>query len=244
MFRLLPVVLSLAFVVGVVALAMTSAFEGDALNDLSSRPTPTLPNCSVVPDACDRYYSDSTPITCPAPDCNVWPGRTPPPGGDPTPVAKPFVVNGVEIPIPPGAESMSAVGSGPADWEYFTHTPRRASQIAFTTEGWIYGIEIRPEDLDDFAPTLDALAEAADPVVISGKSFRVPRGAVYHEPFFAPRTSAYAGPPEESPSLHFIKRGNSIISFDDSGKIVVERIANEDAADFRPVTDALSASSR
>jgi hypothetical protein len=170
----------------------------------------------------------------------VWPARTPPPGGDPTPKPEPFVVNGVEIPIPSGADSIPPFTHTTADWAYAT--PGWESQVVFTSEGWITFILIMPEHLDDFRATLDALERAADPALINGRTFRVPWGAVYHVPFFAPWTGAYAGPPEEAPWLHYVKRGDSIISFESDGTVVAERIAEADAADFRAVADALSVS--
>lgn len=101
-------------------------------------------------------------------------------------------------------------------------------------------MSIQPSDEGDFEATFNTLAVAADDGVVVGRSFRVPRRTAYHAAWPDDLAMGYAGPPDEAPNLNVLKRGDSLLSFDQDGRIVADRIDAKDADDFRSILDLLS----
>lgn len=132
---------------------------------------------------------------------------------------------------------MGTVLSEPGGLSYMY--TRGSSRLQFETNGWMIRYEVADEDRSDFEPTVEALFTAAPPVTVNGEAIRVPRGATYQYPIFADTPEDYIGLPEEAPNLHVIRRGESLISFDSDGTIIVERIDAEDADDFGEIVSVL-----
>lgn len=198
-------------------------------------PTPTSTTAAFIADhpespAPEGFFSAPTPIWMSGQLSLIPSGEVGPPGVT-------LVLNGITIPLPSGAHFLPGPISEP---NYTTFScVRGESQVTFSPEGWIAYASVSAVDLDAFDPTLDALALAAAPVSVGGANFRVPRGAIYFPPLFSENPEGWSGPPEEAPSLHLLKRGNSTVSFDDDGNVVAARIAEEDADDFAPILEAL-----
>lgn len=223
MYRYLPAVAALTLFFGVVALATTNAFEDHPKQDppvVSPEPQcPPLTDCPLPTGVPQELLPENYP-------------------SNPTPVPNAFVVNGIEIPIPEGAHPGIGIGD-PGGGIWFYATGEYDSTLIFSPNGWISGIELRSADLEEYRPAFDALEVAADPINVGGRTLRIPWGTVYRPPMF-PVPESTADAPEDALWLHLLKRGQSILTFDIDGRVVTERIAGEDADEFRPILDVLS----
>ena len=151
-------------------------------------------------------------------------------------------INGEVIPRPRGAQIYP-----PSPDSYGVGIVRGDSKIWFATNGWLETAEIAPADLDDFAPTLDALAAAATPLPVGrgGTEVRLPRGMTYRPPLLVgdlahDNVASWAGPPELAPQYQVFRLGGSILTVDiRNDSIGTQNIQSEDVEDFQPILEAL-----
>lgn len=154
------------------------------------------------------------------------------------------IINGTVIPRPKGAQIYPPIPDS-----YGVGMVRGDSKIWFFTNGWLETAEIAPADVDDFAPTLDALAAAATtlPVGRGGTEVRLPRGMTYRPsllvggpPHDAAYVASWAGLPELAPQYQVFRLRDSILTVDvRNDSIGTQSIQPEDVEDFQPILEAL-----
>jgi hypothetical protein len=229
--RYLPAVAGVAGVLAVAAVTTTVVVGGGEPREAVFEPSVTVGAPSDPPADASIVPMDTTP---PCPPCGAV---NPLPEDYPTNPQPPIRVNSNEIPVPVGAASGAGVRDPGGSFLFFR---KGGSVISFTSQGWIIELSVNAEDVSAFAPTIEALAAAADPVVLNKKSFRVPRGAIYRPPIFEVLPDGFVGPADEWPIYHVIKRGETLVSFDRDGTVIAMKVAPGDAEDFQAVVDALS----
>lgn len=147
----------------------------------------------------------------------------------------PARVNGVEIPVPEGA----TVGVGimdPGGTLYIYSTVD--SRISFLANGWLMNNSVTGEEEAKFASSLERLHSIADPLQIGDKVIPVPLGAVI-KPAISDSALGFAGPAGLAPNLIAIDLGESRLSFDLTGRVVVDEVKASDEASFGSVRQAL-----
>jgi hypothetical protein len=153
-------------------------------------------------------------------------------------------VNGLPVPIPPGAGSqiLPLIQIPDAYVPRYISLRRGNSTLEFRENGWLTRVDIAPEDEVDLAPTLDAIELAAESVTVGPVTFRLPRGMRYRTPMLIASCSHAAnwiGPPVESPQNHIFRVGQSYLAFGVCDGSFIRDIQPDDEEAFRPVLEML-----
>lgn len=209
----------------VVGLSVALADRSDPPPPVELPPSdPTPPPPSPIPDPCPEGY------VCDESGVPIVPIVTE------VPVPEPYVINGITIPLPDGAWP-GGVHRLPGGWAHLYE--KGDSNILFSLDGRLIVYQVSDSERENFQPAVEALHEAAPPLIVGGVEIPVPLGAAFQESISPEPVEGWLGVPEQGPHLNVISRGESWVSFDREGGVVASDIRTGDEGDFSAIVTAL-----